>query len=121
MSVWFDRSKVTKRTADLLRQRMKRCKALLYASSPSAPSSLWMPWETGYFDGHLGRVAILPVFESDPHDTQFRGQEYLASIPTSSRKEPLRRKQVTLWVHEDENTYVSAAKWLEGKRPYKGS
>jgi len=117
----LDRSRVTKRTADLLRDRMKRCKSLLYASSPSAPSSLWMPWETGYFDAYEGRVAILPVFETVPHNDQYKGQEYLGLYPYIVKAVSDRTKKITLWVHEDENTYVSAAGWLEGKKPHRRS
>ena len=117
----LDRSRVTRRTAGLLRERMERCEALLYASSPNAPSSLWMPWETGYFDGHLGRVAILPVFESDPQHTQYKGQEYLGLYPYVIKDRTDRTNKLTLWVHEDGNTYVSATRWLDGKNPYKRS
>lgn len=96
----LDRSSVTKHTADLLRDRMKRCKALLYASSLSAPSSVWMPWETGYFDAHQGRVAILPIFEADPHNRQYKGQEYLDLYPYIIKDTSNLTGQLTLWVHE---------------------
>jgi len=53
-----DRSRVTSRTADLLRQRMNHCQFLLFATSKASPDSRWMPWELGYFDGmrhdHVG-------------------------------------------------------------------
>ena len=45
----LDRSNVTRETAVALRERMGRCKAMLYATSPNAARSRWMPWEAGYF------------------------------------------------------------------------
>ena len=42
-----DRSKVTAENAEMLRQRMKHCQSLLYASSKASVSSKWMPWESG--------------------------------------------------------------------------
>lgn len=76
-----DRSAVTPATADLLRNRMKHCRFLLYASSNASPDSKWMPWELGYFDGlRPGKVGILPIVESSLDS--FRGQEYLGLYPT---------------------------------------
>ena len=46
-----DRSQVTPRTADILRQRMDHCRFLVFATSKASPDSKWMPWELGYFDG----------------------------------------------------------------------
>src|SRR5437870_1783963 len=45
----LDRSKVTVKTAALLRERMKTCSSLVYAHSANSPQSVWMPWELGYF------------------------------------------------------------------------
>lgn len=76
----LDRSTVTAATADMLRQRMKHCRHLLYATSKASANSKWMPWELGYFDGlRSGHVGILPIVETatDP----FNGLEYLALYP----------------------------------------
>lgn len=71
-----DRSQVTNETADMLRQRMKHSRFLLYATSKASPSSKWMPWEIGYFDGlRGGNVGILPIVQST--NDAFNGQEYL--------------------------------------------
>lgn len=75
-----DRSRVTPATADLLRQRMNHCRYLLFATTRSSPSSKWMPWELGYFDGlRPNHVGILPVVHSTGDD--FKGQEYLGLYP----------------------------------------
>lgn len=75
-----DRSRVSPRTADLLRQRMKHCQFLLFATSNASPDSKWMPWELGYFDGmRREHVSILPIVESAGGG--FRGQEYLGLYP----------------------------------------
>lgn len=58
-----DRGAVTAATADLLRRRMRACRSLVYASSPAAVTSKWMPWELGHFDGLRGgeNVAVMPL------------------------------------------------------------
>ena len=76
----LDRAKVTPATAEMLRRRMKMCRSLVYASSDASPTSKWMPWELGYFDGYRpGHVAILPLVESVGQG--FTGQEYLGLYP----------------------------------------
>jgi hypothetical protein len=76
-----DRSHVTPRTADMLRQRMNHCQFLVFATSKASPDSKWMPWELGYFDGmRHDHVGILPIVESV--GGTFNGQEYLGLYPT---------------------------------------
>lgn len=76
----LDRSRVTPATANLLRARMRSSESMLYATSETSPSSKWMPWELGYFDGlRSGRVAILPLVATSNSD--FKGQEYLGLYP----------------------------------------
>lgn len=72
----LDREKVSPMTASRLRQRMRSCRSLVYATSSNASASKWMPWELGYFDGHHGqaKVAICPI-ELGTGSNQ--GQEYL--------------------------------------------
>src|SRR4051812_19630224 len=53
----LDRSKVTVQTADLLRKRMLQSKCLFFLTSSNSPTSRWMPWELGYFDGLKHKVA----------------------------------------------------------------
>jgi hypothetical protein len=75
-----DRSQVSPKTANILRLRMSHCRFLLYASSKTSPSSKWMPWELGYFDGmNHGQVGILPIVETA--NSNFAGQEYLGLYP----------------------------------------
>jgi hypothetical protein len=76
----LDRSRVTPQTADVLRMRMQHSKSLIFATSESSPSSKWMPWELGYFDGSKpGHIAILPLVQSA--GSTFVGQEYLGLYP----------------------------------------
>jgi hypothetical protein len=76
----MDRSRVTVATAQNLRMRMRNSRALIFATSEASPTSKWMPWELGYFDGlRPDRVAVLPLVESA--DRQFYGQEYLRLYP----------------------------------------
>src|SRR5690242_9492968 len=113
----LDRSKVSPSTAERLRGRMNQCRSLLYAASPSATDSKWMPWELGYFDGIKGRVAILPVLERDPGTEVFHGQEYLGLYPYVTKDRARKTQQLTLWVLTDSQTYVSFQEWLEGREP----
>lgn len=77
----LDRDRVTPATADTLRHRMRQSRSLLYATSPSAQSSRWMPWELGQFDGMKGRVGVLPVDDRTSRRTTYVGQEYLGLYP----------------------------------------
>ena len=72
---------VTRDTADGLREKMRSCRALIYADTPAAASSKWMPWELGYVDGYRERVAIFPVAQGTATATTYNGQEYLGIYP----------------------------------------
>lgn len=73
----LDRSRVSSATASKIRQRMRSCTSLVYATSRNASTSRWMPWELGSFDGTHGpdRVAICPIETGD--GGAFVGEEYL--------------------------------------------
>ena len=76
----LDRSKVTAKTAAVLRARMRTCTSLVYAHSANSSSSSWMPWELGYFDGFRPqKVWILPLVSN--YDSEFKEQEYLGLYP----------------------------------------
>ena len=53
--------------------------SLLYAQSPSAGHSNWMPWELGVVDGHMKKCYIMPVTKDAQRVTPRR--EYLALYP----------------------------------------
>ena len=108
----LDRSSVSAETADRLRIRMKSCRSLFFATSENSPSSKWMPWELGYFDGLKGRVAILPV--ADRESYQFRGQEYLGLYPYIDRVKMTNTDQNALFINKD-SKYVRFDDWLTGK------
>jgi hypothetical protein len=67
------RETVTPGTAATLRHRMRNSSCLFFATSRTSSESIWMPWELGFFDGHNGRVGILPLVATTT--TDFRGQE----------------------------------------------
>lgn len=54
-------------------------KSLLYAQSPSAGQSNWMPWELSVVDGHTGKCFIMLVTKDAQQVTPRR--EYLAIYP----------------------------------------
>jgi len=75
----LSRDEVTKETAKVLQKRMQQSKCLFFATSENSPSSKWMPWELGYFDGIKNkRVAVLPISRNNNSFSEyFKGQEYL--------------------------------------------
>lgn len=76
----LDRTKVTPKSAAVLRRRMQASESLVYAHSAAASESAWMPWELGYFDSlRPDHVWILPLVEY--YDSEFKGQEYLGLYP----------------------------------------
>jgi len=78
----LDRSNVNRRTAELIRLRMKSCKTLLYALTENSKRSSWVQWELGFADGHKkGKVAIIPILEDDKSNNGFYKQEYLGLYP----------------------------------------
>jgi hypothetical protein len=88
----LDRSKVTIKTAAVLRARMRSCSSLVYAHSSSSGDSVWMPWELGYFDAFKsGFVWILPLVSEA--DSEFKGQEYLGLYPTVDKLPALAGRQ----------------------------
>lgn len=76
----LDRTRVTPKTAAVLRDRMKSCVSLVFIATENSSSSKWTPWELGYFDGFKqGGVSIFPVLED--WQSSFEGQEYLGLYP----------------------------------------
>ncbi len=112
----LNREHVKKETATTLRDRMKRCKCLLYVTSETASNSKWMPWETGFMDGFNGKVAICPLVSGS--QTEYEGQEYLGIYPYISEGQIKGRSEIILWIKESTKKYVSFTKWLEGENPY---
>lgn len=76
----LERDKVTKNTAQILKDRINNAKSLLFVTTENSETSKWMPWELGYFDGYKGKVAILPI-KKNATDTEYKGQEYLGLYP----------------------------------------
>ena len=75
----LDRSNVTLQTAQTIRRRLENSKSLIYAQSPYAAMSRWMPLELGVVDGHTKRCAVLPILANS---TDLYGkQEYLKLYP----------------------------------------
>jgi hypothetical protein len=66
---------------------MENSNAMIFATSEASPSSKWMPWELGFFDGKRGadKVAILPLVDTE--GKEFRGQEYLALYGRVERRD----------------------------------
>jgi len=138
----LSRENVSKTTAEILQKRMQQSKSLFFATSENSPSSKWMPWELGYFDGKKDkRVAILPIkTENNDFKEDFEGQEYLGlyyyvTIDDASKLleshiwameknafnkmyEEMKKKK-SLYIHKDSSTYTSFYDWVSGEKPMK--
>ena len=113
----LDRNNVTPATANTLRARMNLCKSLFYTTTENSPTSKWMPWECGYFDGKKGTAAILPVTASGTE--AYKGQEYLGLYPYITEGTRQSDKKKCLWVHYAQDIYVEFDSWLKGNKPTK--
>lgn len=112
----LNRECVNRKTAQRLRERMRNCRCLLYATSDNATYSKWMPWEVGLMDGINGKVAICPfVSASDP---SFNGQEYLNIYPTLDEKYIQNTMKKCLWINDKNGEYVKFDSWLNDATPY---
>ena len=106
----LDRKMVNKATAEVLRNRLKRCKCLWYVISQGASASKWMPWETGYADGHIGKVAICPLVEG--RQSAFKGLEYLSLYPYVDIDKDQDSDTDSLRINEAPDKYCSFDSWL---------
>lgn len=113
----LDRSKVNATTAALLRKRMEQCRSLIFATSTSSPSSKWMPWELGYFDGLRGsRIAIMPIEE---HEIPGKyGQEYLELYPAIEKLPAVGGGTVVAAVRTDRKAYMRLHDFAAGSNRY---
>lgn len=112
----LDRSNVNKNTANILRNRMKSSRSLIFAVSPNSKSSLWMQWELGFYDGHRGKVAILPIVEGSADN--FYRQEYLGLYPYVDKAKTDKTQKLELWVQTSTTDSVLYRKWLEERNSF---
>jgi hypothetical protein len=110
----LDRSMVNAATAEQLRQRMQRCKSLLFATTENYSKSKWMPWELGFMDALTQkRVAILPVTD----DKNFEGQEYLGTYFYVDEAKEANSAESVLWVNKSPKNYVEFKNWIKRGEP----
>lgn len=117
----LDRADVSPATAETLRKRMKASRSLVFAYSTNSAISPWVPWELGFSDAAVGRVAVAPITPSLAGTAgKATGQEYLGLYSVVSHeksKEGVPKLWVEAW--EDSSEYVEFGAWLGGKDPYK--
>ena len=118
---WIDdanlnRTNVNKKTAARIRDRMKNCKSLIYAISNNSPSSKWMPWELGYFDGISGMIAILPITRLS--NENLSGTEYLHLYPVVQEQKIKNLNKDALWIIDNDytNVYVNMSQWINNRQ-----
>ena len=101
----LERSKVSTKTAETLRKRLRSCKSLLYVTTENSSHSKWMPWECGYFDGYKGKVAIIPITKL--LTVNYYGQEYLGLYPYC------KEESNKLHIHKSRNDYILFDEWIK--------
>lgn len=111
----LDRHNVTPRTAEVLRERMRACRSLVYVHTENSGSSKWMPWELGFSDAHHGAVAILPVTRTAQQD--FAGQEYLGLYPWMDEGATTLTTR-GLRVHRSPTDYREWRTWVQAPRSF---
>lgn len=107
----LDRLNVTRETADTLRQAISRCDCLLYAETPNARESKWMPWELGYADALHERVAVMPIPEEESSTEEYVGREYLGLYPYVTINRRL-AGEITFLVNESLQTFSTLEEWM---------
>lgn len=112
----LDRRNVTPRTAEVLRERMRACRSLIYVHTENSGSSKWMPWELGFSDAHHGAVAILPVTRTPQQD--FAGQEYLGLYPWMDEGVTTLTAR-GLRVHRSPTDYREWRTWVQAPRSFR--
>lgn len=112
----LDRGNVTPQTAEVLRERMRACRSLVYVHTENSGSSKWMPWELGFSDAHHGAVAILPVTRAAQQD--FVGQEYLGLYPWMDEGATTLTTR-GLRIHRSATDYREWRSWVQAPRSFR--
>lgn len=99
----LDRKNVSKKTAMIIKSRMRKCKCLFYVTSDYAPNSKWMPWELGLMDGMKSKVVICPLVQNNQVGDDYKGQEYLGIYPYITENKIKGTCKDALWVRDDVN------------------
>lgn len=115
----LDRRHVTRKTADILRIRMRQCQSLAFLDTEDARESAWTPWEVGFADANKQRVFIIPIRVDEISYRNYKGHEFFSLYPFLD-EEPNREKQNTLWINspylpEHYNTFQH---WLKHGEPF---
>jgi hypothetical protein len=110
----LDRSNVTVTTANVLRLRMQACRSMIYALSPNASLSKWMPWELGFFDGNKqGQIAVMPIVDSQ---SDFKGQEYLGLYPSAEKVASSPGVRAGTYIVTKKRDFITLGDFASGKR-----
>ena len=123
-----DRSKVTKDTATLILEYMKKCKVLVFVITDNFKDSLWMAWELGNFHslelGGIEKIALMPIATN--HDGKYNDHEFLQLYSYIDECEIKGEQKKQLWVNDPKKfpsnytKYVSFKNWLtKGTQPFK--
>jgi hypothetical protein len=107
----LSRSSVSARTAEVLRRRMRNCRALFFATSDNSSDSKWMPWELGFFDGIRGKVAVLPILDTE-YASGYEGQEYLGLYPYVAKSSYPTWRHDNLVIVKKDGTEQQFKEWL---------
>lgn len=105
-------AQVTAETANVIRNRLRQSRSLLYVYSSYSTQSRWMPWELGFFDGKNGKVGICSTEE---RISLYKREEYLNLYPYVDIQRLKGSSVEKLWINKDSNTYAQFREWIDGK------
>lgn len=73
--------------AERLKNRISNSKCLLYATSSHSEESQWMPWELGYSDSTINKVAIFPYLDTNQAFKKYGFLNLYPVVEFNNRKE----------------------------------
>lgn len=116
----IDRRHVTRKTADILRIRMRQCQSLAFLDTEDARTSAWTPWEVGFADANKQRVFIIPIRTDEISYRNYQGREFFSLYPFLDEEPNSKTKKNTLWINspylpEHYNTFEY---WLKNGEPF---
>lgn len=71
-----------RRTAEMLKEKIKRYDKFVFIASDAALASKWCNWEIGFGDAHKYEQDKIAIFPIKQDDRQWGGNEYLQLYPS---------------------------------------
>ena len=114
------------KTAENIKDRIKRCDKFILLATNSAIESKWCNWELGYGDAQKFRkhIALFPLKPKGANDSGYKGSEYMSLYPYISYYDgteqytngsPIRRGYYVRWYEDGKNYITSLDDWFASR------